>query len=308
MRWATYLIGGTHRVGLVLDGEIRGIAGVSRLIDLLGDDGELMERAAEQARRDPSEVIPVNSVQLAAPIPVPPSFRDFMAFEEHVVNTRKRTGAAVDPGWYDAPVFYFSNPAAIHPPRGEVAIPPGCTWFDYELEVAAVIGRGGSDLHPDTAEQHIAGYLVLADWSARDLQRQEMPLRFGPVKGKDSATSIGPWLVTPDELEPYRSGRSYNLAMTATVNGRLYSEGNWSTVYWSFAEMLAYASRGTRLVPGDVIGSGTVGQGCILELSILHGESEYPWLAAGDDVHLQIEALGAIDAHIVPGVAPIPLR
>ncbi len=307
MRWATYLVGTDHRVGLV-DGEtIRGVRGVSSLIELLGDDAERLARAGDEARRDPLEVLKLDTAELAAPIPAPPSVRDFMAFEEHVANARSRTGG-VDPGWYEAPVFYFSNPAAIHSACSDIAISPGSSMFDFELEVAAVIGRGGSNLAPDEAEGHIAGYMVLADWSARDLQRQEMALRLGPVKGKDSATSIGPYLVTPDELQSRRAGNGYDLAMTASVNGLQYSAGNWSTIYWSFGQMLAYASRGTRLVPGDVIGSGTVGRGCILELSILHGEEQYPWLQAGDEVVLDIDLLGSITGRITPGVAPKPLR
>jgi 2-keto-4-pentenoate hydratase/2-oxohepta-3-ene-1,7-dioic acid hydratase in catechol pathway len=190
-----------------------------------------------------------------------------------------------------------------------VAVPPGCTWFDYELEVAAVVGRGGSDLHPEEAEAHIAGYTILCDWSARDLQAREMRQRLGPAKGKDSATSLGPWLVTPDELADRRRGNGFDLRMTATVNGRVYSDGNWSTVYWSFGQLLAYASRGTTLRPGDVFGSGTVGRGCILELSGLHGEEEYPWLRPGDEVTLAVERLGELHARIGPGTGePVPLR
>jgi 2-keto-4-pentenoate hydratase/2-oxohepta-3-ene-1,7-dioic acid hydratase in catechol pathway len=307
MRWVTYNSGDGPRVGLV-DGEtIFGVPGVTALVDLLGDDGERMLAAAETARANPSEVLDVGGTSLLAPIPVPPSVRDFMAFEEHIANSRSRTGQQVDPGWYENPVFYFTNPAAIRGPHDEVAISPGSSWFDYELEVAAVVGKGGADLHPDAAESHIAGYMVLADWSARDLQRREMAQRLGPVKGKDSATSIGPFLVTPDELEPRRSGRGYDLAMTASVNGKPYSAGNWSSIHWSFGQMLAYASRGTRLVPGDLIGSGTVGTGCILELAILHGEEQYPWLRPGDRVELEIESLGTIRSTIAPGVEPITL-
>jgi 2-keto-4-pentenoate hydratase/2-oxohepta-3-ene-1,7-dioic acid hydratase in catechol pathway len=307
VRWATYNSGDGPRVGLV-DGEtIFGAPGVTALLDLLGDDGERMLAAAETARANPSEVLDVGATSLLAPVPVPPSVRDFMAFEEHIANSRSRTGQQVDPGWYENPVFYFTNPAAIRGPHDDVAISPGSSWFDYELEVAAVVGKGGSDLHPDSAESHIAGYMVLADWSARDLQRREMAQRLGPVKGKDSATSIGPYLVTPDELESRRSGRGYDLAMTASVNGKPYSAGNWSSIHWSFGQMLAYASRGTRLVPGDLIGSGTVGTGCILELAILHGEEQYPWLRPGDRVELEIESLGTIRSTIAAGVEPITL-
>jgi 2-keto-4-pentenoate hydratase/2-oxohepta-3-ene-1,7-dioic acid hydratase in catechol pathway len=307
MRWVSYLgDSGEARVGLVEGQTIRGVRGVRALIDLLGDDDSL-ESAAQDARDDPLEVIKLDDARLLAPIPVPPSIRDFMAFEEHVVNASRR-GGGVDPGWYERPAFYFTNPAAVRGPDGDVAVPPGSTRLDYELEVAAVVGKGGSDLHPDSAEEHIAGYMILCDWSARDLQIEEMRQRLGPVKGKDSATTLGPYLVTPDELEPFRSGRGYDLEMTATVNGKLYSSGNWSTIYWSFAEMLAYASRGTRLVPGDVLGSGTVGSGCLMELSGLHGEEAYPWLVPGDEICCEVAQLGRVTGRIVPGVPPVPLR
>jgi 2-keto-4-pentenoate hydratase/2-oxohepta-3-ene-1,7-dioic acid hydratase in catechol pathway len=212
----------------------------------------------------------------------------------------------MEPDWYQLPVFYFTNPAAIVGPFDDVPVPPGSEQLDYELEVAAIVGRGGSDLDPETAERHIAGLCVMNDWSARDLQRREMKLSLGPAKGKDFATSLGPFLVTPDELEPFRSGKAYGLAMTASVNGVEYSRASLAEIYWSFGEMLAYASRGTRLVPGDVIGSGTCGTGCILELSLVHGEEAYPWLKPGDEVTVKVERLGGMVSRIVPGRPPPP--
>jgi 2-keto-4-pentenoate hydratase/2-oxohepta-3-ene-1,7-dioic acid hydratase in catechol pathway len=308
MRWVTYRASdGTPRVGLVDRDTVRALGDVRRLNDLLGDDGERLAQAAETAVANPHEVVPLKDQPLLAPIQNPPSIRDFMAFEEHVLNTRK-PGQAVEPLWYQQPAFYFSNPAAIRGPHDEIPVSPGCHSFDYEVEVAAVVGRGGSDLHPDRAEGHIAGYMILVDWSARDLQRTELALRLGPAKGKDSATTLGPYLVTPDELEPLRSGRGFELDMTAQVNGKLYSRGNWADIYWSFGEMLAYASRGTELLPGDIIGSGTVGTGCILELSNLHGSDAYPWLVPGDRVELAVELLGQTTTHIIQGKDPIPLR
>jgi 2-keto-4-pentenoate hydratase/2-oxohepta-3-ene-1,7-dioic acid hydratase in catechol pathway len=146
------------------------------------------------------------------------------------------------------------------------------------------------------------------DWSARDVQRREMKLSMGPVKGKDFATTLGPVLTTPDELEDARAGRAFDLRMTATVNGREYSQASLAEIYWSFEEMLAYASRGTELVPGDVIGSGTCGTGCILELSLVHGEEEYPWLRRGDEVTLAVERLGRVTNRVVEGPEVIPLR
>ena len=164
--------------------------------------------------------------------------------------------------------------------------------MDYEFEVAAVVGIGGADLDPDTAEKSIAGYCVMNDWSARDIQRREMKLSMGPVKGKDFATSLGPVFVTPDELEDTRRDKSFDLAMTASVNGVEYSRASLADIFWSFGEMIAYASRGTRVETGDIIGSGTCGTGCILELALVHGGERYPWLQAGDVVELSVERLG----------------
>lgn len=183
---------------------------------------------------------------------------------------------------------------------------PGSQRFDFELEVAAVIGTAGKDLHPDQAEEHIAGYMLMSDWSARDVQAREMKQTMGPVKGKDTATSYGPYLVTPDELVR-DGGNAFSVALTASVNGRPYSEGNLRDLYWTFGQMLAYASRGTRPVPGDVIGSGTVGTGCTLELSLVHGEQEYPFLEEGDRVELVGEGLGSISTRITAGSKVIAL-
>ncbi|SFK73461.1 fumarylacetoacetate hydrolase family protein [Geodermatophilus ruber] len=310
MRWVTYrsAAAGGERVGLVEDGQIHGLRAPDRLLDLLGDDGERMAGAAEEARRDPLEVVDLDEAVLRAPVPVPPSIRDFMAFEAHVRNARKSMDADLDPEWYHDPVFYFTNPAAVLGSGDDVPISPGCTWFDYELELGVVVGRGGADLDPAEAEEHIAGYFIFCDWSARDLQLKEMRQGLGPAKGKDGASTLGPMLVTPDELAPHRKGNGFDLQAGVTVNGRTYTKTTLGEQYWSFGEMLAYASRGTRLVPGDVIGSGTVGTGCILELSVLHGIEEYPWLRPGDEVVLSVELLGDLRARIVEGAPLRPLR
>jgi 2-keto-4-pentenoate hydratase/2-oxohepta-3-ene-1,7-dioic acid hydratase in catechol pathway len=307
VRWVTYERDGRQQPGLVVGDAIHGVTGVERLLDLLGDDGERLRAAADAATADPLEVVPLADATLRAPIPSPPSVRDFMSFEEHVKTSTEAIGQQLDPGWYERPVFYFSNPAAVCGPGEPVAIPPGATELDYELEVAAYIGRPGRDIAPEDAEAHIAGYTILNDWSARDLQVREMRQLLGPAKGKDSATTMGPMFVTPDELEPFRAGNGHRLTMTASVNGRPYSRGDWSTLHWSFGQMIAYASRGTQLVPGDVIGSGTVGTGCILELSRVHGVEAYPYLQPGDEVTLEVEGLGAISNVVVPGVPPVPL-
>jgi 2-keto-4-pentenoate hydratase/2-oxohepta-3-ene-1,7-dioic acid hydratase in catechol pathway len=309
MRWATFRSeGGEPKVGLVVEQDILALDPGIQLIELLGQEGDDLAEAGERVMASPGQVFPYDAVSLLPPIPVPPSVRDFYAFEQHVKTARQRRGLEMDPDWYELPVFYFSNPAAVIGPNDDVAVPPGTSELDFELEVAAVVGRGGSDLDPEEAETHIAGFCVMNDWSARDVQRREMKLSMGPVKGKDFATSLGPVLTTLEELEPYRKGRAYDLAMTASVNGREYSRASLADIYWSFGEMLAYASRGTRLVPGDVIGSGTCGTGCILELSLVHGEDAYPWLQVGDQVVLEVEHLGRLSSRVVEGPPLKPLR
>ena len=307
MKWVTLRApAGDERVGLVEDELVHLLEPDVRLLDLLTTGS--LESVASQVLAAQTEVLPLADVTLLAPLPRPPSVRDFYAFEQHVRTARQRRGLEMEPDWYELPVFYFSNPVAIVGPYDDVAVPPGTTQLDFELEVAAVVGKGGRDLDPVEAESLIAGFCVMNDWSARDIQRREMRLSMGPVKGKDFATTLGPALVTADELEPYRKGRAYDLAMTASVNGREYSRASLSEIYWSFGEMLAYASRGTEIVPGDVIGSGTCGTGCILELSLVHGETAYPWLAPGDTVTLEVEHIGRISNRIVEGPALKPLR
>jgi fumarylacetoacetate (FAA) hydrolase len=215
---------------------------------------------------------PLADVDLRPPVLHPPSVRDFMAFEAHVANARGINGREVPPEWYEVPVFYFSNPSAIYGPGEGVPYPEGTSELDYELECAAIVG----------AEGRIGGFTVLNDWSARDLQRIEMRVGLGPAKGKDFATSLGPFVVTPDEFDG-TSGE-----MVARVNGEERSRGNLRDLHYSWDELLAQAGRNTSLNPGDVIGSGTVGTGCILE----HGDCR--WLQRGDLVELEIEGIGVL--------------
>jgi 2-keto-4-pentenoate hydratase/2-oxohepta-3-ene-1,7-dioic acid hydratase in catechol pathway len=306
MRWATFRGEGGERIGLIVDDQVRALSPQMSLMDLLEDED--LSRWESVASEEPTGVFELSDVTLLPPIPRPPSVRDFYAFEQHVRTARQRRGLEMDPDWYRLPVFYFSNPAALIGDGADVAIPPGSKELDFELEVAAVVGKGGSNIDPVEAESHIAGYCVLNDWSARDIQRREMKLSMGPVKGKDFATTLGPWLTTPDELEPYRAGKAFDLTMRAEVNGVEYSRASLADIYWSFGEMLAYASRGTTLLPGDVIGSGTCGTGCILELSLVHGSDEYPWLKPGDIVTLEVEHLGRVTNRVVEGEPLIALR
>jgi fumarylacetoacetate (FAA) hydrolase len=214
----------------------------------------------------------LDDVDLRPPVLHPPSVRDFYAFEQHVKTARAGRGLEVPAEWYEVPVFYFSNPAAIYGPEDEVPYPDGTQELDYELEAAAIIG----------AEGQIGGFTVLNDWSARDLQRLEMKVGLGPAKGKDFATSLGPIVVTPDEFAGSEA------EMTARVNGEERSRGNLRDMHWSWERLVEQAAQNTRLCPGDVIGSGTVGTGCILEL----GDGR--WLQPGDVVELEIEGIGVL--------------
>jgi fumarylacetoacetate (FAA) hydrolase len=215
---------------------------------------------------------PLDQVDLRPPVLHPPAVRDFFAFEQHVASARALRGGEVPPEWYEQPVFYFSNPAAIFGPEDEIPYPEGSEQLDYELEVAAVIGTEG----------RIGGFTVMNDWSARDLQRREMAVGLGPAKGKDFATSLGPVVVTPDEFDGSRA------VMVARVNGEERSRGELGDMHWSWDEVLAQAAWNTRLFPGDVVGSGTVGTGCILE----HGDGR--WLRSGDVVELEVEGIGIL--------------
>jgi len=239
--------------------------------------------------------INLKNVQLTAPLPNPTSFRDFVAFETHVKNATKRSGDTVAPEWYEMPIFYFSNPNAMKGPEEEVKRPSRCIRLDYELELACVIGKEGKNIKASEAEDYIFGYTILNDWSARDIQMKEMKVLLGPAKGKDFATSIGPYIVTKDELEPYRVGQRFNLEMTAKVNGEVLSKGNFKDIYYTFGDMIERASEDVTLYPGDIIGSGTVGFGCLMEL----GTEVHRWLEPGDEVELAITGLGSLTNKII---------
>jgi fumarylacetoacetate (FAA) hydrolase len=233
------------------------------------------------------------------PLSLPPvaSLRDFYAFEQHVKTCRAHRGLGMVPQWYEVPVFYFSNPAAVIGDGDPVWAPRGSDALDYELELACVVGKPARDLlADDSAMDCVAGFTVMNDWSARDLQRAEMAVGLGPSKSKDFATSLGPVLVPFDDLrEYYRDGRLH-LAMTATVNGKEYSRGDSGSMYWTWPQLLAHASRDADLRPGDVLGSGTVGTGCILELT---PEAVGGWLRPGDVVELTIERIGTLRNPVV---------
>lgn len=300
MRWVMYESSDGHqRAGLVMDGKIHGLDAASSVMDLLGDDGEKMDAAAEHARENPSEVVDFDGATLGPPVR-PPQIRDFLTFLDHLRNARKAIGSEIDPAWSEIPAFYFSNAAAVVGPFDPVAISPGSERFDYELEVAAIIGKAGSNLQPDEADGHIAGFMIFNDWSARDLQMYEMKLTLGPSKGKDGANTFGPMLVTGDELQPYRKGNSYQLEMKAFVNDELVSEGSMDQMDWSWGEIVSYASRGTTLLPGDAICSGTVPTGCLIEHFSIDPDNFRGWLQPGDVVRLEVEQLGSTVQEVLP--------
>lgn len=243
---------------------------------------------------------PVQPRIFLPPILHPPSLRDFYAFEAHVRNARRSRGLEMLQEWYQIPAFYFSNPGCLIGHEQPVPKPSDTEKLDYELELAAVIGCEGKNLSIQEAEASIAGFTLMNDWSARDIQRLEMRIGLGPAKSKDFATSLGPWIVTTDELEAWRipdseRGSRWRIGVSAKVNGREISQGNMAEMYWTFAEIIAHASRNTRLLPGDIIGSGTVGTGCIVEFP----EGTHPWLQPGDIVELEAEGIGILRNTIV---------
>jgi fumarylacetoacetate (FAA) hydrolase len=258
--------------------------------------GLRVDALAELLDADVGEPLAAPDLAFGPPILQPPTFRDFYAFEQHVGTMWKRRDMEIPEAWYRLPIFYFSNVSEIRGPDDPVWAPRGSAELDYELEVAAVIDTPVRDLDAGRGEEAIGGYTILNDWSARDLQREETTVRLGPAKGKDFASSIGPWLVTPEELADLRSDKGYDLAMTAAVNGHELSRGTWSSAHFSFGEMIERASADARLRPGDVIGSGTVGTGCLLEI---RDEKLKRYLEPGDTVTLAIERLGELTTQVI---------
>ena len=246
------------------------------------------EKAASRASKDSFSL---EEVTFHSPIH-PTTLRDAYAFEQHVVTANRNRGRDVPEEWYQFPVFYFTNPNAVFGQEDVIPYPPYTQAMDYELEIAAVIGKGGRDIKPEDAPAHIFGYTIFNDWSARDIQRKEMIVGLGPAKGKDFASSFGPVIVTHETLAEKATDRPgvYDLSMVARINGEEFSRGNFKDIHYSFGEILARVSDSVTLYPGDVIGSGTVGTGCLLELTKFQG----PWLNPGDVVELEIERIGIL--------------
>ncbi|NYE18988.1 fumarylacetoacetate hydrolase family protein [Microbacterium immunditiarum] len=311
MRWVTYDGGDGVRTGIVDEDSIRGLGPGVDLLSLVELGASGLAEAGASARRSPHEVRRLEDVRLLAPLPRPTSMRDGLCFLDHLRNARRalRMPGDIDPAWLDGPGFYFTNAGAVLGPYDDVAIAAGSRMFDLELEVGAVIGAGGRDLHPARAEKHIIGYTLFNDWTARDHQMRDFALGIGMGKSKDAATTLGPALITADELEPLRDGDGrLSIELAASVNGRELTRGNLALMDWTFGELLAYISRGVDLAPGDVIGSGTVPGGCLLEHVDGADPAEFTWLSPGDVVSLWGGVLGETRQTVVPGVDVTPLR
>lgn len=306
MRFVTFALdtAPNHTRYGVLDGEGYAVLDLSSHPDLPGDLLGFIA-AGPPARTLATDSLaagqlvshPLRDLMLLPPLPRPNSLRDFYAFEQHVATAHANRGREVPAEWYEIPVFYFSNPFSTYGSEAAVPRPPYTQELDYELEVAAVVGKEGRNIQPEEALDHIFGFTIFNDWSARDIQRREMKVGLGPAKGKDFASSFGPALVTPDELAPFARERPgvYNLSMTARINGQERARGNWADIHYDFGQLLARAAEEVTLYPGDIIGSGTVGTGCLLETTRGQG----PWLQPGDIVELEIEQLGILSNTII---------
>jgi fumarylacetoacetate (FAA) hydrolase len=247
--------------------------------------------AAKAAKKASKDSLAIDEVSFLSPLK-PFTLRDGYAFEQHVLTANRNRGRDVPQEWYEFPVFYFTNPNAVFGHEDVIPYPHYTNAMDYELEIAAVIGKGGMNIKPEDAPNHIFGYTIFNDWSARDVQRKEMAVGLGPAKGKDFASAFGPLIVTHEALADKATGRPgvYDLEMSARVNGKEFSRGNFKDMHWSFGEIIARVSDSVMLHPGDVIGSGTVGTGCLLELTKFQG----PWLNEGDVVELEVERIGIL--------------
>jgi fumarylacetoacetate (FAA) hydrolase len=268
---------GTERVGELAADRVH-VLGAASMIDWLAGGGR--ERTGVEHA--------LEELALLAPVPDPPAVRDFYAFEDHVAAGWRRRGAEIPEYWYEAPAFYFSNPASIRGPGEPVSRPAGTRQLDFELEIAAIVGK----------DEEVAGFTLMNDWSARDVQAREVTVGLGPHKAKDFATTLGPWLVTPDSL-PYEDGR-LRLEATVSVNGRELSRCDASEQHFGWPELVAQAALETRLRPGDVLGSGTLAGCCLLELGpqdLGDGRGER-WIEPGDQVVLEAEGLGALETPV----------
>ncbi|OBH63837.1 fumarylacetoacetate hydrolase family protein [Mycobacterium sp. E2479] len=310
MKWVTYLDADGERTGLLSDDTIYAMRVGVTLLDLIGRGADGLRAAGEDTLQAPAATVPLGTVRLLAPIPRPPSIRDSLCFLDHMRNCQAAMGAGrlLADSWYRIPAFYFACAATVLGPYDDASTAPGSAWQDFELEIAAVIGTGGKDLTVEQAERAIIGYTIFNDWSARDLQQMEGQLGIGQGKGKDSGVTLGPYLVTPDELEPYRHPShpgKLDLRVTALVNDAVIGTGSTAQMDWTFGEVISYASRGVTLNPGDVIGSGTVPTCTLVEHLNPRALESFPgWLHDGDVVTLQVQGLGETRQTVRASSAP----
>ncbi|MFP5081089.1 fumarylacetoacetate hydrolase family protein [Pedobacter sp. JCM 36344] len=313
MKLVSYKTEDTEHLGVFVHGHIYNLNSCDKqlpdnMADFLKGSDVLMERAKKIDNQIKlQEIEPKEEVfyELLAPVPHPTSCRDGYAFRQHVATARRNRKVDMIAEFDQYPIFYFTNHNAIQGPGDVECMPDHFEKLDFELEVAIVIGKKGRNITAAEADGYIAGYTIMNDLSARTLQMEEMLLNLGPAKGKDFSTIIGPWLVTPDELEEYKTtpkeghiGNAYNLGMSCSVNGVNVSSGNMADMDWTFAEIIERCAYGADILPGDVIGSGTVGTGCFLELNGT-GLSKDPayntqWLKAGDIVEMEVAGLGRL--------------
>jgi fumarylacetoacetate (FAA) hydrolase len=273
---------------------------VPSVLEIISDEvlfQKLAVAASDFAREHESTVLlppelaaPVWEAKLGPPVPDPPSIRDFYGFEQHVAVGYRRRGREIPSAWFEIPVFYFAHTGNLFGPDDMVAKPPESAELDFELELALIIGRAGRDIAASSAWDHVAGFTIMNDWSARDIQRREMAVGLGPAKGKDFATSFGPALVTIDEVADRITGDRIDLSMIARINGDEVGRDTSASMHWGFPAMIERARRHVELRPGDIIGSGTCGGGCLFEL----GTEVHPWLEPGDEVELEIERIGRL--------------
>ncbi|MFZ3304286.1 MAG: fumarylacetoacetate hydrolase family protein [Mycobacterium sp.] len=309
MRWLTFRDSSGQRTGVLSGDAIHALSPGVSLLELIGRGAAGLREAGEDALGS-APTMRLDQVTLTAPIPRPPSIRDSLCFLEHMRNCQAAMGGGrvLKDTWYRIPAFYFACPSTVLGPYDDVPMAPGSAWQDFELEIAAVIGTAGKDLSVADAEQAIIGYMIFNDWSARDLQMLEGQLAIGQAKGKDSGVTLGPYLVTPDELEPYRRDGKLSLEVTARVNDEVIGSGSTEQMDWSFAEVIAYVSRGVMLTPGDVVGSGTVPTCTLVEhLDASAPESFRGWLHDGDVVTLTVQGLGETRQTVRKSPAPQPL-
>ncbi len=307
MKLALYEHHGFPHVGIVRHGEIQDLPTTLDVLDVLALPRRERDRLELQAGR--YHRAPLESVRLLPPVQ-PRAMRDFVAFEAHIAGMKKSEGGdgTVPREWYQAPAFLFMNPWSLYGATDDVPMPPDTAALDFELEIGAVVGTPARNVPVERAGEHIAGYLIVNDWSARDTQGREMRVGLGPNKGKDFANTIGPWITTPDELESSVVDGRLSLKMTVAVNGAVVGTDDSGNMSWSFEELLAHSARGATVGRGDVLASGTCSHGALAEVWSRTGTRNPPPLQVGDVVTMTIEGLGTIENRIVAGdPAPDPV-